>query len=71
MTVRDEKARESILACRGKLKPNKDKSFVWRNECYPEDYRCRKVVMRDLVKKINKEGNYKASIKAGGIKLDE
>lgn len=69
--VDGEKARESILACRGKLKPNADKSYVWINESYPEDYRRRKTIMRDLVKRINTQGLYKASIEAGGIKLDD
>lgn len=69
--VRDEKARESILASRGKLKQNTDKTSIWINESYPEEYRRRKAIMRDLVKRINSEGNYKASIESGGIKLDD
>lgn len=68
--VVDDKARSSILACSGKLKPNKGNTIVWINETYPEEYRRRKTMMRDLVKKINQSGDHAAAIEAGGIKLD-
>lgn len=35
-------ARNRILACRGKLKPNSDRSFIWINEDYPDAYQRRK-----------------------------
>lgn len=36
-------AKDSVLACRGNLKQNEDRSFVWINEEHPDDYRRRKI----------------------------
>lgn len=69
--VSEDKARSAILACRGKLKPNKNNSIVWINETYPEEYRRRKVMLRYLVKKINSKGDYTASIESRGIKVGD
>lgn len=65
-----EKARDKILACRGKLQPNSDRSFVWINEDHPDAYRRRKSMLRDLVKHINSQKGHRASIEAGGIRVD-
>lgn len=69
LKVSNDDSRELLLACRGKLSQNLDKSNVWINEEHPAEYRRRKTMLRDLVKFINKSGNQKASIEAGGLKI--
>lgn len=68
--LRNDEVRDSFLACRGKLKPNVDKSVIWVNEDHPDEYRRRKTMLRELVKHINKNTSHKAAIEAGGLKLD-
>lgn len=70
LVVVNEQARELLISCRGKMKPNQDKSNIWINEIHPDTYRRRKSMLRDLVKYINGIGMYKASIEGGGLKLD-
>lgn len=70
VTVSNDTARSTFLTCRGKLKANQDETIVWINELHPEDYRRRKGMLRDLVKHINNNTKYTASIEAGGLKLD-
>lgn len=63
--------KNDVLSCRGNLKQNDDKSYVWINEEHPDDYRRRKIMLRDLVKHISKNTDHVASIEAGGLKLDD
>lgn len=65
------KAKDSVLACRGNIKQNEDKSYIWINEEHPDDYRRRKIMLRDLVKHISKNTDHTASIEMGGLKLDD
>lgn len=65
-----EEARSNLLSCRGKLKPNKDKSLIWINEDHPEVYKRRKIMLRDLIKHINGLEGHKATIESGGLRLD-
>lgn len=40
------------------------------NEDHPDDYRRRKAMLRELVKHINNNTTHRASIEAGGLKMD-
>lgn len=68
--LRDDNARDALLACRGKLKPNPDKSQVWLNEELPDAFRRRKSMLRDLVRHINELETHSAYVERGGINLD-
>lgn len=68
--LKNDTAREKLLSNRGKLKPNGDKSIVWVNDDHPDEYRRRKLMLRELVKYISKNTKHKASIEAGGLNLD-
>lgn len=66
----NEEARNKLLSCRSKLKPNGDASLIWINEDHPEAYKRRKIMLRDLVKHINNQKGHVASIDSGGLALD-
>lgn len=68
--MKNDGMREKLLANRGKLKPNGDKSIVWVNDEHPDEYRRRKLMLHELVKYISKNTKHTASIEAGGLKLD-
>lgn len=61
----NDKARDKIMDCRGKLQP-----AVWVNEVHPDDYRRRKIMLRELVKYLNKKKDYRVVIEAGGIRVN-
>lgn len=65
-----EKSRNKLLSCRGKLQANPNKSTIWLNEVHPDDYRRRKLMLRELVKHINKIKGMRATIESGGIRLN-
>lgn len=67
----NDKAKEKIMNARGKLKKNNDKSSVWINESLPEEYRRRKIMLKELVKFINKKPNDYAAIESGGLRLND
>lgn len=70
LKLANEAARNKILACRGKTKPNANKTQVWINEDHPDEYRRRKIMLKGLVKQINKKEGYTPSFESGGIRLN-
>lgn len=66
----NDAAKNKILACRGKLKPNPNKSYIWINEDHPDAYRRRKIMLRELSKHINKLKDHSATLESGGIRVD-
>lgn len=70
MKMASEQARNAILSCRGKLSPNTNSTLVWINEDYPDAYKRRKIMLRDLVKHINNLKGHSAAIESGRLRLD-
>lgn len=50
--VASEKSRGKLLSCRGKLQANPNKTTIGINEVHPDDYRRRKLMLKELVKHI-------------------
>lgn len=66
----NDQSRGKLLACRGKLQANPNKTFIWINEVHPDEYRRRKLMLKELVKHINKKKDMNASIESGGLRLN-
>lgn len=69
--IANDKIRDQLMASKGKLKKNADKTSVWINESLPETYKRRKIMLRELVKFINKKPNDKAAIESGSLRLND